>query len=534
VSQNGNVAPAITSKVGWVTMQLPNNFNAAAYFVDRHIGEGRGAKTAIEYGEERVTYAQLAEAVSRAGNALRRLEIRAEERVAILLLDCPEFAYSFFGAIKMGAVAVPLNTLLKADEYEYLLNDTRAGVLIVSEALLPVVQPVLPKLRRLRHVAVIGGSVPEPYLSFDRLLSEQSADLEAEQTSKDDAAFWLYSSGSTGRPKGCVHLMHDMVVCSERYARATLGMTADDRCFSAAKLFFAYGLGNALYFPLALGATSILWPGSTAPANVLNVISRHKPTLFFSVPSNFAALLAYCDTQGERPDLSSVRYAVSAGEALPAALFHRFKERFGVEILDAIGSTEALHMFIANAPGAVKPGSSGRVIEGYEAKIVDDDDRPVATGGVGNLYIASDATCSHYWNQHEKTKSTIRGKWLHTGDKYRQDEDGYFWYAGRSDDMLKISGMWVSPIEIENTLCEHASVLEAAIVGCTDGEGLLKPKAFVVLRDGTAPGEALAEELKQFVAARSAAYKRPRWVEFVEALPKTATGKTQRFRLRQL
>src|SRR5216683_502308 len=382
---------------------LPEQFNAATYFIDRHLQEGRGEKTAIEAEGAGVSYHQLWEDVNRFGNGLRKLGVRIEERVFLLLLDGPEFAISFFGAIKIGAVPVPVNTLLQ----------------------------------------------------------QNPPDLEAEPTSKDDAAFWLYSSGSTGFPKACVHLQHDMLVCAERYAKGILAMTESDRCFSAAKLFFAYGLGNALYFPLAVGGTSILWPGPPKPQHVFDIIERHRPTLFFSVPSNYAALLAYepgsvhlgTATPG-RPgtsdfDLSSIRYGVSAGEALPAALFHRFKERFGVEILDAIGSTEILHVFIANRPGAVRPGSSGQIIPGYEAKIVNENRQPVKPGDIGNLLVKSDSNCSHYWNQHEKSKSTIEGHWIRTGDQYYLDADGYFWYVGRSDDMLKCNGVWVSPIEIE-------------------------------------------------------------------------------------
>ena len=528
---------------------LPDQFNAATYFIDRHIPEGRGEKIAIEAGEARVSYRQLQQSVNRFGNALRQLGVRIEERVLLLLLDTPEFAVSFFGAIKIGAVPVPVNTLLKTSDYHYILHNSRARVAVVSEALYPQLQG-WEKLRYLQHVIVVGGAQPattdKNTQSFAGLIEQNSPQLEAEPTSKDDAAFWLYSSGSTGFPKACVHLQHDMVICAERYARGILGMTESDRCFSVAKLFFAYGLGNALYFPLAVGATSILWPGPPRPQQVFGVIERHRPTLFFSVPSNYAALLAYsrdhvgtaapgCPGAPSAPDfdLSSARYGISAGEALPAALFHRFKERFGVEILDAIGSTEALHMFIANRPNAVRPGSSGQIIPGYEAKIVDENDEPAKPGEIGNLLILSDSTCSHYWNQHEKSKSTIEGHWIRTGDKYYQDADGYFWYAGRSDDMLKCSGVWVSPVEIEAVLIEHPAVQEAAVIGREDDDELLKPAAYVLLKDGATGTAGLARELQEFVLSRLPVFKRPRWVEFVDELPKTATGKLQRYKLRE-
>jgi benzoate-CoA ligase family protein len=533
---------------------LPDQFNSATYFVDRHIQEGRGEKIAIEAGEVHISYRQLWESVNRFGNGLRQLGVRIEERVFLLLLDTPEFAISFFGAIKIGAVPVPVNTLLKTSDYHYILHNSRARVAIVSEALYPQMQG-WEKLRHLQHVIVVGAAPPATLdkltQSFADLVERNSPQLEAEPTSKDDAAFWLYSSGSTGFPKACVHLQHDMVVCAERYAKGILGMTESDRCFSVAKLFFAYGLGNALYFPLAVGATSILWPGPPRPQHVFEIIERYRPSLFFSVPSNYAALLAYepgrihVGTEAlVRPverssisrefDLSSIRYGISAGEALPAALFHRFKERFGVEILDAIGSTEVLHMFIANRPGAVRPGSSGQIIPGYEAKIVDENNEPAKPGDIGNLLIKSDSTCSHYWNQHEKSKSTIEGHWIRTGDKYYQDTEGYFWYAGRSDDMLKCSGVWVSPIEIEGVLIEHPAVQEAAVIGREVDDELLKPAAYVLLKNGAAATADLARELQEFVVSRLPVFKRPRWVEFVDELPKTATGKLQRYKLRQL
>src|ERR1700730_8679272 len=380
---------------------LPDQFNAATYFIDRHLAEGRAEKIAIEAGEARVSYGLLGERVNRFGNALRQLGVRIEERVLLLLLDGPEFAFSFFGAIKIGAVPVPVNTLLKPADYRYLLNNSRARVAVVSESLYPQIQAIRSEqLHYLQHVIVAGATPTAGTLSFAELVEQNSSQLEAEITSKDDAAFWLYSSGSTGPPKACVHLQHDMVVCAERYAKGTLGMTGSDRSFSVAKLFFAYGPGNVLYFPLAVGGTSILWAGPPKPHHVFQIIERHRPTLFFSVPSNYATLLAYAPSTVEvgtaapstslragpgRPgapsapdfDLSSVRYGITAGEALPAALFHRFKERFGVEILDAIGSTEVLHMFIANRPGAVRPGSSGQIIDGYEARIADENNQPV-------------------------------------------------------------------------------------------------------------------------------------------------------------
>jgi benzoate-CoA ligase len=403
---------------------------------------------------------------------------------------------------------------------------------VVSAELLPVIEGVLTGAQRwLRDTIVVGGTEATSGLaSFDGLLAHESPALEAEPTSRDAPAFWLYSSGSTGAPKGCVHLHHDMVVCAELFAKGVLGILPADRCFSVAKLFFAYGLGNALYFPFAVGATTILHAGAPTPSNVFAVIEKYRPTLFFSVPTGYGMLLA---TPGEF-DLSSVRLAVSAGEALPPALYQRFKQRFGVDIIDGIGSTEALHMFISNRPDSIRPGSSGLLVDGYDARLLDENGSPTPPGEIGNLWIKGDSVCAFYWNQHAKTKNTIEGHWLRTGDKYTQDEAGFYWYAGRSDDMLKVGGLWVSPIEVENALVAHASVLECGVVGREDHDGLVKPMAFVVLRDGTPNSPELAKELQQFVRERLAEYKRPRWVEFLPELPKTATGKTQRFRLREL
>src|ERR1700676_473168 len=514
---------------------LPDEFNAASYFIDRHIQEARADKVAIECGDVHVTYRQLFERVNQVGNGLRTLGVRIEERVFLLLLDSPEFAVSFFGAIKIGAVPVPVNTLLKSADYEYLLNNSRARVAIVSDSLVAAIEAIpRQQLRYLETVIVVGGEPRTGTLSFEKLAGESSSVLQAESTGKDDAAFWLYSSGSTGQPKACVHLQHDMVVSSERYAKSILNITDKDRCFSVAKLFFAYGLGNGLYFPLAVGATSILLPGPPKPQSVFEVIERYRPTLFFSVPSNYVKLLAHTAPLEREFNLSSIRHAVSAGEALPATVFHRFKQRFGGEILDAIGSTEALHMLISNVPGSVRPGSSGRIILGFDAKIVDDSDRPVSTGEIGNLMVKADSTCAYYWHEHEKTKDTFAGHWLRTGDKYHQDQEGYFWYAGRSDEMLKVSGAWVSPIEIERVLTEHPAVQEVAVVFRRDADELCKPVACIVLRNGTTGSLQLARELQEFVLGRLPVYKRPHWVEFLPELPKTATGKVQRFKLRGL
>ena len=526
------IAEVDSSLVSVIYEQVPRAFNAAEYFVDRHLREGRGGRIAIECEDHRVSYSQLSDRVNRLGNALREtLDVRMEERVLLLLPDIPEFAYCFFAAIKIGAVPVPVNTLLRPNDYEFLLNDTRARVAITTEPLLHLIQQIPGQgLAFLKSILVVGAA--DGTLSFSELLASHSANLAPAPTCTDDVAFWLYSSGSTGPPKACIHLQHGMVVATEQYARNILHIRESDRFFSVAKLFFAYGLGNALYFPLAVGATSILWPGSPSPRNIYDVVERHRPTLFFSVPSNYAALMDY-RSQNSGFDLSSVRLGVSAGEALPASLCQRFTEAFGFEVLDGIGSTEALHIFVSNSPGDVRPGSSGRAVPGCEVKLLDDQGQPVPTGEIGNLWIKSDSVCAGYWNRKYKTKQTIQGHWISTGDKFHQDHDGYYWFDGRSDDMLKVSGMWVSPSEIESVLMEHAAVAEVAVVANKDKDGLTKPVAWVVLKAGFVGNAELASSLQEFVVSRLPNYKRPRCVEFVSELPKTATGKIQRFKLRQ-
>jgi benzoate-CoA ligase len=514
------------------TIHLPDSFNAAAEFVDRHLQEGRAERIALRSAGRRFTYGQVAAMVNRVGNALRDLGVDMENRVLLLLYDSPEFVASFFGAMKIGAVPVPVNTQMRAQDYEYVLNDSRAKVLIAHRPLWDEVAKGPGRLRYLKHVVIVGEPEPGQH-AFDQWIAQASSELAPAPTSQDDVAFWLYSSGSTGFPKGAVHLHHDMVYCADLYARQILDIGPDDVTFSAAKLFFAYGLGNALYFPFRVGASTILSPGRPLPETMFDIISRERPTIFYGVPTLYAAMLAVPDAE-QRYDLSSLRLCVSAGEALPAEIYRRWRERFGSEILDGIGTTEILHIFISNRPGQVKPGSSGLVVPGYEARIVDEDGQPVKPGEIGNLMVKGESTCAYYWNQHQRTKHTIIGDWIVTGDKYYQDEDSYHWYAGRSDDMLKVGGIWVSPIEVENTLIQHPAVLEAAVVGHEDDDRLVKPRAFVVLKDGYAAVSALEDELKTFVKDKIAPYKYPRWITFIAELPKTATGKIQRFKLREL
>jgi benzoate-CoA ligase family protein len=509
---------------------LPAQFNVATHFVDRNVAEGRAADPAFFCGDRTLTYGDVQDLANRTGNALLELGVEIESRVLLLCLDAPEFLGAFWGAIKIGAVPIPVNTLMRAADYRYFLDDSRARVAVVSAPLLAEAGPALAGARLLQHVLVAGGD-PGPHLSYEERVARAAPALEPAPTSRDDAAFWLYSSGSTGFPKGAIHLHHDMWVCTETYAKQVLGLRPTDRVYSAAKLFFAYGLGNAGYFPMSVGAQSVLYPHRPTPEAVFEVLARRRPTLFFGVPTLYAGMLAVKEAE-RRFDLSSLRLCVSAGEALPEELYTRWRERFGVEILDGIGTTEILHIFLSNRPGTARPGSSGLPVPGYEAVIVDDEGRPLGSGEIGNLRVKGDSTMASYWNKHEKTKETLYGPWIQTGDKYSRDADGYFWYAGRADDMLKVGGIWVSPVEVEATLIKHPAVLEAAVVGQADADRLVKPKAFVVLKEPVASAPALADELQAFVKDKIAPYKYPRWIEFVAELPKTATGKIQRFKLR--
>ena len=509
-------------------------FNAATRFVDRHILEGRAGNTAIECRDERVSYQQLSDRTNRVGNVLRRLGVESGARVVLLLPDTPEFLYCFFGAIKIGAVAIPLNTLLKPLEYEFLLNDAQAKVALVGDFLLPLLE-VTPRERfkYLREIVVVGNS-NQHYLRLGDAMAESSSELQPAPMSKEAPAFWLYSSGSTGPPKACIHAHQDMLVCSERYAKGILNISDRDRCYSVARLFFAYGLGNAGYFPLYAGGTTILSQGQPTPAGIYANIERYRPTLFFSVPSNYAALLAHRREDGREFDLSSVRLAISAGEPLPEVIFERFKQRFGIQILDGLGSTETLQTVISNRPGEVRPGSTGKVVPGYEAKIVDENGRSVEVGVVGTLMIKGDSICSGYWNGQGKTEGEFADHWFRTGDRYYQDQDGYFWNAGRTVDTFKVNGRWLNPFEVEGALIAHPSVDQAAVVPREDEVGLTKAAAYVVLAPNVRPSDQLVRELKDLVAQRVGNYKRPKWIEFVSELPKTATGKVQRFKLREL
>jgi benzoate-CoA ligase family protein len=508
---------------------LPLYYNAVE-ILERNL-EARPDKPALISDARTLTFREVAQEANRVGNALKGLGVRFGEYVAVLAPDSAEWVAAFFGTLKIGAVHVGLNTLLKPAEYAYMLRDCRARALFVHEAMLPAIESVRAELPHLEHLIVIGEHAPAGTLDYAALLAAQPDTLEAERTHRDDLCTLNYSSGTTGEPKGILHAHKDLPLTAQLWAVNVLGLREDDRTFATAKLFFTFGTGGNLLFPWYVGASCVLFSGAPrVAANVIGQIRRHRPSVLYNSPTSYAAILAQTDVAPD--DLASLRLCVSAGEALPAPVWQAWKERTGLEIVDGIGCTEIYHIFISNRPGEIRPGSSGRPVPGFDVRLVDEQGAPVPAGEIGNLLVRGPTTALGYLHQYDKSRQTFRGEWLATGDKYRVDEDGYYWHCGRSDDMLKVGGIWVAPMEVESTLMRHKAVLECAVVGVGDRADLIKPKAYVALRPGHDPSEALAEELIAFCRQELAEYKRPRWVVFLPELPKTATGKVQRFKLR--
>jgi benzoate-CoA ligase len=504
------------------------HYNAAVDLIERNLAVRPGK---IAYIDERGSYsvADLAERVNRCANALTDLGLALEARVMVCLLDTIDFPSVFLGAIKAGLVPVAVNTLLTSSDFDFMLRDSRAQALIVSEPLLPAFEQILERQPFLKHVIVSGGNSSD-HLELKDLVEKATKDFAAAPTRADDACFWLYSSGSTGTPKGVVHVQTSMIRTAELYAQPILGIQESDLVFSAAKLFFAYGLGNALSFPLSVGATTVLLSERPTPPAVCRILREYRPTIFYGVPTLYTALLSSPDLP--RREELNLRRCTSAGEALPPDVGRRWLEHTGVDILDGLGSTEMLHIFLSNRPGDVRYGSTGKPVPGYDIRLVDEEGKPVSKGEIGELQVCGPTGAAYYWNNRDKSRNTFLGPWTRSGDKYSESDDGYFVYSGRNDDMLKVSGIWVSPFEVESALASHAAVLEAAVVGQADENGLVKPKAYVVLRPNTPQTPELAANLQQHVKGQLAPYKYPRWIEFVAELPKTATGKIQRFKLR--
>jgi benzoate-CoA ligase len=503
-------------------------YNAAVDLLERNLAPERAGKIAFIDESGTHTYAELAERANRCANALRELGLQPEQRVLLCLYDSIDFPACFLGAIKAGIVPVPINTMWSAADYAYVLSDSRARAAIVSEARLPVMLEAA-QISGWTGQIVVAGKSDGAHPELSKLMEAASSNCKAYATRPDDACFWLYSSGSTGRPKGAVHVQISLVKTAELYGQGVLGINASDVIYSAAKLFFAYGLGNALTFPIATGATAILFAGRPKPPGVNRILREQRPTLFFGVPTLFSSLLASPDLprRGEH----ALRLCASAGEALPEPVGTAWTAHTGVEIIDGIGSTEMLHCFVSNRPGAGRYGTSGIPVPGYRVRLVDDDGTHVPQSGIGELQVAGPTTAACYWNNREKTRTTFLGEWMRTGDKYRADPDGFLIHCGRSDDMLKVGGIWVSPMEVESALLAHDAVLEAAVIAATDENGLVKPKAFVVLKDGVSPNDAMRQVLQEFVKGTLAPYKYPRYIEFMTELPKTATGKLQRYLL---
>lgn len=511
-------------------MNFPERFNMADYFLDHNIREGRGNKIAVYSKNKSYTYAQVREMANRAGNLLKKLDVEMENRVLLALPDGIEFVASWFGILKIGAVVTMVNTILPASDYEYYLNYTRAKVAIVHDSVLSKFEEIRSKCPDLQALVVVGKEELKNY-SFERMLEQCSPDLKNADTHRDDFAMWLFTSGTTGKPKGAVHFHHDFPYNTENYAKQVLQIRESDITLGVPKLFFGYATGVNLMFPFAVGASTALFEERSTPETMYEMIRRYRPTILTTVPTMIRAMLDAPDAKEQ--DLSCLRLTLSAGEALPPELYHRWINTFGVDILDGIGSAELFHIYISNRPGEVKPGSLGKLVPGYEARIVGTDGAEVPDGEIGTLWAKGDSAAVFYWQAHEKSKEVLRGDWVVSGDLFRKDSEGYFWYAGRADDMLKVSGIYVSPYEIENCLLQHQAVQEVCVVGFSE-EGLIRPKAFIVLHESYEASNATAEELKQFVKEKLAPFKYPRHIQFMSDLPKNDRGKIERKKLRDL
>jgi len=524
----------VTSTDPFLPADIPTQLNIAEFFLDAPASR-HPDKTAIVGEPRAVSYGELAKLANRVGNALLELGISGGDRVLIVLPDSAEFIASFFGAAKIGAVAVPVNPFARpADYIAYLENSEPRAAIVHCEAL-EAFLPSSSERPQMPIVVVTEGHLETQGVScaiWNDWIALTSEMLAPAETSSRDPAFMLYTSGSGGSPKAALHLHGDMLAATRNYAHGVLDLRPDDVTFSTSKLFFAYGLGNGMYFPLAFGAGTIVDPKRTSAAHVVRLVSKHRPTIFFSVPTLYAAILREAETTARRLDFSSVRRCVSAGEPLPAEIFERWRQTTGLEILDGIGSTEMLHIFVSSRPGKSKPGSCGTTVPGYDTKIVDDLGKEMPPGEIGNFWVRGSSAFAEYWRIPELTARTKRGDWVITGDKFVRDADGYYRYCGRADDMLKVAGMWVSPVEVENVLLGHPHVAEAAVVGATDARGLTYAVAYVSLRSGREGSDELADEIRSHIKARLVSYKVPREVRFCSELPRTVTGKIQRFKLR--
>lgn len=507
------------------------NENAAQWFVDRHVSEGRGDKVAFRetWGEARsLTYAELADHSAQAAGAFAQAQIHREERAAMFVLDQLEFPIIFWGALKSGVQPVAVNTLLSTDVYQAILEDSRASIAFISAPLVDVVMPAVNASPFIRTVVILDAPASGDAITWDEFMA-QAKPQESVSCTGDEIAFWLYSSGSTGKPKGVRHVHSALKYTADQFGDAVIGIKESDTVFSAAKLFFAYGLGNGMTFPLSAGATALLFNGRPTPDSITEILADHNPDIYYGVPTLYAALLqSWEDTSA--PAIAP-RVCVSAGEALPADIGRKWKSLIGTDIVDGVGSTEMLHIFLSNRPDDIEYGTSGVAVPGYDVRLVDEEGNDLGPNMIGELLVRGDSAAADYWNQRQKSRTTFEGEWTRTGDKYEMNDEGRFVYCGRTDDMFKVSGIWVSPFEIEQAVIAFPAVLEAAVVAHPDKDGLDKPKAFVVLKSGQS--EADLDGLKDFIKDKIGKWKYPRWIEVTDELPKTATGKIQRFKLRQ-
>jgi benzoate-CoA ligase len=510
---------------------VPEYYNITSKLIDETVAKGFGDKILVYYKDQTYTYKEMQSMINRVGNALYMLGVHMEEKVMLVMYDSPEAMASFYGAIKIGAVPVPVNYMYTSDEFRYLLNDSRARTLIAHADFVEAIDEWREKLRYLENTIILGDRTKSYQIGYHDIVDRCSDKLEVAWTTYEDVGIWNYTSGVTGIPKPVVHLQHDVFTGLENYAKGTLQLNQNDILFSAYKVFSAYGMGNTFIYPPGIGASVVLLPDKMTPEIVLATIEQYKPTVLFGAPRLYAGMLEIMDKE-KKYDVSSLRLCISALEPLAKDVYFEWEKRTGQQILDGIGSAELINIFISNRPGDVMPGSSGKIVTGYAAKIVDDDGREVPDGEVGNLYVKGESMAAFYYGQHDRTKSTMLGEWFNTGDKYYRDAAGYYYYYGRSDDMLKVGKTLVSPMEIENTLREHPAVAEAAVIAKEDENGLEKPKAYVVLKAGYEPSEELAKEIQAFAKKSIVSYKYPEWVEFINELPKTATGKLQRYKLR--
>ena len=532
MSQNDHIVQ-VDDNVTPAKLSFTDTFNVTFPLLDRNLAEGRGDRVVVRWRDRELTFGQLADNVFRMANAFRRLGVEPGERVMLLVKDVPGFYYGFLAAIRIGAIPIPVNYFLRGHDYTYMLSDSAAKVVMASPDVLGEIIPAIESNEKKVAVKIVVEGEQDGWLQLDDLLSGEETAADPEPTGPETDCFWLYSSGSTGDPKASVHQHKDMIYTSQYYGIGTIGLKESSVGFSPPKAFFAYGLGNSVSFPLWTGSTIILLEERPTPENTLEIMNTMKPTHYYGVPTLYAAQLQLLEN-GYEADLSSIEFCASGGEALPPALYERWLEFTGLEIIDSIGSSEGLHFYTSNKPGNVKLGTAGPIVPGYEGRIVDAQGNEIPDGEIGELAIKGESTAAYYWNKPEKTAAAMRDGWFHTGDTCYRDEDGFYVFCGRDSDMLKVGGIWVSPVEVESALIEHSAVLEAAVTGAPDDEQLIKPKAFVVLKEPKDASPELEHELREFIRTRLAPFKYPRWIEFMDELPKTSSGKIQRFRLRSM